>query len=98
MSEDHVGSMLGSMGKLKDLKDAARWLPVASAANRLKSGMPVEDYLKGVIDVVHEVAKVQGIHYRDMEAGKLLDLAYDLIQTDSRVRELVVGLLKPLVK
>jgi hypothetical protein len=98
MSEENVKGMLGTLGKVKQLADAAKYLPVAKAADKLKAGMPVEDYMKAVIDLLHEVCKVQGIHYRDMKAGQLLDLAYDLVNTDTRVRGIVVDLLKPLVR
>lgn len=98
MSEENVKSMLGTLGKVKQLADAAKYLPVSKAADKLKAGMPVEDYLKAVIDLLHEVCKVQGIHYKDMEAGRIVDLVYDLVNTDKRVRGLVVDLLKPLVK
>ena len=98
MAEKEVASMLGTLGKLNDLKDAIKYLPVVKAADKLKAGMPIEDYLKCVVDLVHEVAKVQGISYKDMKLGKALDLSYDLINTDKRVRDLAVDLLKPLVK
>ena len=98
MSEDNVTGMLGTLGKVKQITQAAKYLPVAQAADKLKAGMPVEDYMKAVIDLLHEVCKVQGIHYKDMKAGQFVDLAYDLINTDKRVRDLVVDLLKPLVK
>ena len=98
MAEKEVASMLGTLGKLKELKDAVKYLPAVKAADKLKAGMPVEDYMKAVIDLLHEVCKVQGIHYKDMQAGKYVDLVYDLINEDQRVRDLVVDLLKPLVK
>jgi hypothetical protein len=90
--------MLGTLGKVKQLADAAKYLPVAKAADKLKAGMPVEDYMKAIIDLLHEVCKVQGIHYKDMKAGQMIDLVYDLINTDKRVRGIVVDLLKPLVR
>lgn len=90
--------MLGTLGKVKQLADAAKYLPVAKAADKLKAGMPVEDYMKAVIDLLHEVCKVQGIHYKDMKAGQAVDIVYDLVNTDKRVRGIVVDLLKPLVR
>ena len=75
-----------------------KYLPVVKAADKLKADMPIEDYLKGVVELVHEVAKVQGISYKDMKIGEMLDLCYDLVVTDSRVRKHAVDLLKPLVK
>jgi hypothetical protein len=98
MSEENVKGMLGTLGKVKQLADAAKYLPVAKAADKLKAGMPVEDYMKAIIDLLHEVCKVQGIHYKDMKAGQMIDLVYDLINTDKRVRGIVVDLLKPLVR
>jgi hypothetical protein len=98
MSEENVKGMLGTLGKVKQLADAAKYLPVAKAADKLKAGMPVEDYMKAVIDLLHEVCKVQGIHYRDMKAGQAVDIVYDLVNTDKRVRGIVVDLLKPLVR
>lgn len=101
MAEDKVKSMMGPLNtfnKLKELKDAVKYLPAVKAADKLKAGMPIEDYLKATIDLVHEVAKVQGISYKDMKIGEMLDLCYDLVNTDRRVRDLAVDLLKPLVK
>ena len=101
MAEDKVKSMMGPLNtfnKLKELKDAVKYLPAVKAADKLKAGMPIEDYLKAAIDLVHEVAKVQGISYKDMKIGEMLDLCYDLVNTDRRVRDLAVDLLKPLVK
>ena len=101
MADDKVKSMMGplnTINKLKELKDAVKYLPAVKAADKLKAGMPIEDYLKAVIDLIHEVCKVQGIHYKDMKAGKMVDLVYDLVNTDKRVRGIVVDLLKPLVK
>jgi hypothetical protein len=101
MAEDKVKSMMGPLNtfnKLKELKDAVKYLPVVKAADKLKADMPIEDYLKGVVELVHEVAKVQGISYKDMKIGQMLDLCYDLVVTDSRVRKHAVDLLKPLVK
>ncbi len=98
MSEENVKGMLGTLGKVKQLADAAKYLPVAKAADKLKAGMPVEDYMKAVIDLLHEVCKVQGIHYKDMKAGQAVDIVYDLVNTDKRVRGIVVDLLKPLVR
>lgn len=98
MSEENVKGMLGTLGKVKQLADAAKYLPVAKAADKLKAGMPVEDYMKAVIDLLHEVCRVQGIHYKDMKAGQAVDIVYDLVNTDKRVRGIVVDLLKPLVR
>lgn len=101
MAEDKVQSMMGPLNtfnKLKELKDAVKYLPVVKAADKLKAGMPIEDYLKAAIELVHEVAKVQGISYKDMKLGQGLDLFYDLVVTDARVRKHAVELLKPLVK
>ena len=89
---------LSTFNKLKELKDAVKYLPVVKAADKLQAGMPIEDYLKGVVELVHEVAKVQGISYKDMKIGQSLDLFYDLVVTDTRVRKHAVDLLKPLVK
>jgi hypothetical protein len=101
MAEDKVKSMMGPLNtfnKLKELKDAVKYLPVVKAADKLQAGMPIEDYLKAAIELVHEVAKVQGISYKDMKLGQGLDLFYDLVVTDTRVRKHAVELLKPLVK
>ena len=101
MAEDKVKAMMGplnTLNKLKELKDAVKYLPAVQAADKLKAGMPIEDYLKGVIDLVHEVAKVQGVSYKDMKIGQVLDLCYDLVVTDARVRKHAVDILKPLVK
>ena len=101
MAEDKVKSMIGPLNtfnKLKELKDAVKYLPVVKAADKIKAGMPIEDYLKGVVELVHEVAKVQGLSYKDMKIGQGLDLFYDLVVTDSRVKKHAVDLLKPLVK
>ena len=98
MSEEKVTGMLGTLGKVKQLAEAAKYLPVAKAADKLKAGMPVEDYMKAVIDVLHEVCKVQGISYKDMKVGQHVDLFYDLVNSDKRVRSIVVELLHPLVK
>lgn len=100
MAEDKVKAMMGPLNtfnKLKELKDAVKYLPVVKAADKLKAGMPIEDYLKGVVDLVHEVAKVQGVSYKDMKIGQILDLCYDLVVTDARVRKHAVDILKPLV-